>query len=96
MIPGRRLQALQPPRLSRTLCTFCTPSRPLNACYLHEDNTRPPHPIHTHRPSTPYPIPTPTPLYRSLNVCYLYDVFEDDTCVDLVMELCSGGQLWDK
>jgi len=35
-------------------------------------------------------------LCRSLNVCYLYEVFEDDTCVDLVMELCSGGQLWDK
>lgn len=33
---------------------------------------------------------------RSLNVCYLYEVFEDDTCVDLVMELCTGGQLWDK
>jgi len=33
-------------------------------------------------------------LCRSLNVCYLYEVFEDDTCVDLVMELCSGGQLW--
>lgn len=33
---------------------------------------------------------------RSLNVCYLYEVFEDDKCVDLVMELCTGGQLWDK
>lgn len=36
------------------------------------------------------------PSRRSLNVCYLYEVFEDDSCVDLVMELCSGGQLWDK
>ncbi|PRW20925.1 calcium-dependent kinase 26-like [Chlorella sorokiniana] len=35
-------------------------------------------------------------LGRSLNVCYLYEVFEDGTCVDLVMELCAGGQLWDK
>ncbi|KAL4433462.1 hypothetical protein ABPG77_010315 [Micractinium sp. CCAP 211/92] len=35
-------------------------------------------------------------LGRSLNVCYLYEVFEDDSCVDLVMELCTGGQLWDK
>ncbi|PSC69548.1 calcium-dependent kinase 17 [Micractinium conductrix] len=35
-------------------------------------------------------------LGRSLNVCYLYEVFEDDKCVNLVMELCSGGQLWDK
>ncbi len=35
-------------------------------------------------------------LGRSLNVCYLYETFEDDTCVDLVMELCAGGQLWDR
>lgn len=35
-------------------------------------------------------------LGRSLNVCYLYEVFEDEKCVDLVMELCSGGELWDK
>jgi len=33
---------------------------------------------------------------RSLNVCYLYEAFEDESCVDLVMELCTGGQLWDK
>ncbi|KAL4856185.1 Calcium-dependent protein kinase 16 [Chlorella vulgaris] len=35
-------------------------------------------------------------LGRSLNVCYLYEVFEEKNCVDLVMELCSGGELWDK
>ena len=35
-------------------------------------------------------------LGRSLNVCYLYGAFEDDVAVDLVMELCTGGQLWDK
>lgn len=41
-------------------------------------------------------VPCLPPQRRSLNVCYLYEVFEDDSCVDLVMELCSGGQLWDK
>ena len=34
--------------------------------------------------------------FRSLNVCYLYETFEDAKCVDLVMELCQGGQLWDQ
>lgn len=37
-------------------------------------------------------------IYRhmgnSLNVAHLWDVFEDDTCVDLVMERCHGGELW--
>ena len=33
-------------------------------------------------------------LGRSLSVAYLYDVYEDDVCVDLVLELCEGGQLW--
>lgn len=40
--------------------------------------------------------PTAIPPRRSLNVCYLYEVFEEKNCVDLVMELCSGGELWDK
>lgn len=31
---------------------------------------------------------------NSLNVAHLWDVFEDDTCVDLVMEQCRGGELW--
>lgn len=35
-------------------------------------------------------------LGRSLNVCYLYAAYEDDSCVDLVLELCVGGQLWDR
>lgn len=33
---------------------------------------------------------------NSLNVASLYDTFEDDTCVDLVMELCTGGELWNR
>ncbi|CAG9463673.1 unnamed protein product [Pedinophyceae sp. YPF-701] len=33
-------------------------------------------------------------LGNSLNVAYLYDVFEDDKNVDLVMEMCTGGELW--
>lgn len=33
-------------------------------------------------------------LGNSLSVAYLYDVYEDEKCVDLVMELCEGGQLW--
>jgi hypothetical protein len=35
-------------------------------------------------------------LGRSLNVCYLYCAYEDEAGVDLVMEMCSGGQLWDR
>ena len=31
---------------------------------------------------------------NSLNVAHLWDVFEDDSCVDLVMERCHGGELW--
>jgi len=30
----------------------------------------------------------------SLNVVYLYDAFEDDTHVHLVLEYCRGGELW--
>ena len=37
-----------------------------------------------------------THLGRSLNVCYFFGAYEDDRSVHLVMELCSGGQLWDK
>lgn len=31
---------------------------------------------------------------NSLNVAHLYCVYEDDACVDLVMECCDGGELW--
>lgn len=31
---------------------------------------------------------------NSLNVAHLFDVYEDDSCVDLVMERCYGGELW--
>lgn len=34
-------------------------------------------------------------LGRSLNVAYLYGAYEDDVNVDLVMELCTGGELWE-
>ena len=34
-------------------------------------------------------------LGRSLNVAYLYAAYEDAQNVDLVMELCTGGELWD-
>lgn len=34
-------------------------------------------------------------LGRSLNIAYVYQAFEDDDKVDIVMELCSGGTLWD-
>lgn len=33
-------------------------------------------------------------LSGSLNVAHLYDVFEDELSVDLVMELCTGGELY--
>ncbi|KAF5831241.1 kinase-like domain-containing protein [Dunaliella salina] len=33
-------------------------------------------------------------LGKSLNVVHMYDVFEDDKHVYLVMDLCSGGELW--
>eukprot|EP00887_Chlorella_sp_A99_P001826 scaffold19.g1826.t1 len=35
-------------------------------------------------------------LSGSLSICSLHDVFEDGEKVDLVMELCTGGQLWDR
>lgn len=35
-------------------------------------------------------------LGRSLNVCYYYGAYECEEYVYLVMELCSGGQLWDR
>jgi calcium-dependent protein kinase len=34
-------------------------------------------------------------LGRSLNVAYLYAAYEDEKHIDLVMELCTGGELWD-
>ena len=36
-----------------------------------------------------------THLGRSLNIAYLYEAFEDNSKVDIVMELCEGGTLWD-
>lgn len=35
-------------------------------------------------------------LGRSLNVASVVEVFETDTEVDLVVELCTGGELWDR
>jgi calcium-dependent protein kinase len=35
-------------------------------------------------------------LGRSFSVAYLYDVYEDEQAVDLVLELCEGGQLWNR
>jgi tRNA A-37 threonylcarbamoyl transferase component Bud32 len=35
-------------------------------------------------------------LGASLNIAYLYGAYEDDTRVDLVFELCSGGELWSR
>lgn len=35
-------------------------------------------------------------LGRSLNVAYMYGAFEDAQSVSLVMELCTGGELWDR
>ena len=34
-------------------------------------------------------------LGRSLNVAYMYAAYEDDKHIDLVMEHCTGGELWD-
>jgi calcium-dependent protein kinase len=34
-------------------------------------------------------------LGRSLNVAYLYAAFESEQHINLVMELCTGGELWD-
>jgi calcium-dependent protein kinase len=34
-------------------------------------------------------------LGRSLNIAYVYETYEDDAKVDIVMELCTGGTLWD-
>ena len=36
------------------------------------------------------------PAGRSLNVIYLYGAYEDSQKVYLVMELCSGGELWQR
>ncbi|KAK9868544.1 hypothetical protein WJX84_003705 [Apatococcus fuscideae] len=33
---------------------------------------------------------------HSLNTAYLYRVYEDQDHVDLVLELCSGGELWSR
>jgi len=33
---------------------------------------------------------------QSLNVIHLVEAFEDDVCVDLVMELAAGGSLWNR
>ena len=33
---------------------------------------------------------------HSLNTAYLYRVYEDQKQVDLVLELCSGGELWSR
>lgn len=33
-------------------------------------------------------------LKGSLNIVKLEDVYEDDECVHVVMELCKGGELW--
>lgn len=32
----------------------------------------------------------------SLNIVYLYTAYEDDTHVHLLMEACTGGELWDR
>jgi len=34
-------------------------------------------------------------LGRSLNIAYVYEVYEDSKQVDIVMEMCTGGTLWD-
>jgi calcium-dependent protein kinase len=33
---------------------------------------------------------------QSLNVAHLEDAYEDDVCVDLVMELAAGGNMWQR
>jgi calcium-dependent protein kinase len=30
------------------------------------------------------------------NVIKLYEVYEDDKCIHLVLEYCSGGELYDQ
>ena len=35
-----------------------------------------------------------TSLGASLNVAYLYGVYEKPQSVEMVMELCTGGELW--
>lgn len=37
-----------------------------------------------------------TKLGPSLNIAYLYGVYESDKHVNLVMERCQGGPLWDR
>lgn len=32
----------------------------------------------------------------SLNVAYCYGVYEESTCVGIVLELCGGGELWSR
>lgn len=78
-------------------CAHPLPNAPTPK-YPHTSTPTPPHPhphAHTHmRP----PILPQVDVYRrlgqSLNVAHLQEAYEDDVCVDLVMELCSGGQLW--
>ncbi len=52
--------------------------------------------INTHLPPSPPQIDVYRRLGSSLNIAYLYGVFEDDRNVRLVMELCDGGALWDR
>jgi hypothetical protein len=33
---------------------------------------------------------------QSLNVAHLEEAYEDDVCVDLVMELAAGGNMWQR
>ena len=70
------------------LCSMCLfsiifSSPPSNSCHLCKDRRG-------HRSLTRFC----TLFCRSLNVVHLYDVFEDDKTVYLVMDLCSGGELW--
>jgi calcium-dependent protein kinase len=41
-------------------------------------------------------VETMKQLGSSLNAVYLRDVYEDDTSVHMVMELCTGGALLDR
>ena len=71
------------PRLLCQTCIICchVPVLTLHSCCHH---------------TFPAQVDVARHMGQSLNVIHLVEAFEDDVCVDLVMELASGGSLWSR